>query len=71
MTHGINLADLLRYARRLGIAVRPLRRTGELQLSHPSIPRRPRVNGRRKDSPRVASDFVHEVEKLLMGSSGH
>lgn len=63
--HGQDLAKLIAHARTLGITVRPLRRTGELQFSHPSVPTRPRVNGRRKDAPRHASSFVDLVEKRL------
>jgi hypothetical protein len=67
MQHGCNLADLIRHARRLGITIEPVRRTGELRFSHPRIPRRPRVNGRRKDSPRVVTDFFAEAERLQKG----
>lgn len=65
MKHGKNLADLLAHARHIGIAVVVLRRTGELQLSHPTQNVRPRLNGRRKDSPRHASGFVQRVETTL------
>ena len=65
MNHGMNLAELLADARTLGITVRPLRRTGELQLSHPSQPDRPRLNGRRKDAPRHASHFVARVAMAI------
>ncbi len=65
MNYGENLARLLVHARGLGIQVHPLRRTGELQLSHWSQSERPRLNGRRKDAPRHATSFVLRVERLL------
>jgi hypothetical protein len=68
MFHGLNLAKLVALARRLGCEVRPLRRTGEIQFSHPSQPHRPRVNGRRKDAARHASAFVERVYLFLRNS---
>lgn len=65
MNHGQDLTKLVAHARTLGITVRPLRRTGELQFFHPSQMERPRVNGRRKDAPRHASSFVNRVQKSL------
>jgi hypothetical protein len=70
MHHGTNLAELLAHARDLGIEVNHLRRTGEIQLSHPSQPKRPRLNGRRKDAPRCASSFVNRVEAAMRCGSG-
>lgn len=64
MTHGKNLAELIRHAPQLGISVSPVRRTGELRFTHPQIASRPRVNGRRKDSPRVLTQFFSLAEQL-------
>lgn len=65
MFHGQNLAKLVALARMLGCEVHPLRRTGEIQFSHPSQQVRPRVNGRRKDAARHASAFVERVYVFL------
>ena len=65
MKHGLNLADLLEHARVLGIGVKHLRRTGEVQFSHSTQSRRARFNGRRKDAPRHASAFVSRVEQAV------
>lgn len=64
MQHGKNLTELIRQAPQLGISVHPVRRTGELRFTHPLILSRPRVNGRRKDSPRVLTQFFSQVEQL-------
>ena len=48
------LVDVLDVARRAGLVVRGLKRTGEVTVYHPSEPgRRVTVNGRRKDTPRA------------------
>lgn len=62
MTHGKNLAALVRRAPEIGIAVNPVRRTGELRFSHPAMNNTVRVNGRRKDSPRALTTFFIHVE---------
>lgn len=67
MFHGQDLAKLIAHARLLGCDVHPLRRTGEIQFSHPSQADRPRVNGRRKDAPRHASAFVVRVYRSKGG----
>lgn len=61
MKAGINLIDAVRSARRLGILVEHLRKTGELRWSHPSAQKPIRVNSRRKDAPRHATTFLRKV----------
>jgi hypothetical protein len=57
--HGCNLRAALQFARSRGCTVRPVRRTGELLISHPAEPsRRIRVSGHRKDTPRSLTSFL-------------
>jgi hypothetical protein len=49
---GMNLREALDDARRMGCEVSRVYRTGELLVTHPSWPRRVRVNSRRLDAPR-------------------
>lgn len=58
---GMNLLDAIRVARQRGCEVRPKRRTGEIVFSHPGIPQRAVVNGRRKDSPRHLIRFIRHA----------
>lgn len=51
-------------ARQLGWRVEPIRRTGELGFWDPSTGRRMRVNGRRKDAPRVLRCALQRVAAL-------
>lgn len=60
---GVNRRDLDRRLVNLGGTVRALARTGEVQYSHPTLPERPRADGRRKDAPRHLVAFVHRVER--------
>lgn len=54
---GMNLDDVLRLARRIGISVSQVRRTGELRLSVPQFGQ-VKFNARRKDAPRAVTAFV-------------
>lgn len=60
-TYGINRDRLDGLLRDNGGSVRMLRRTGEVAYSHPSVPERPRANGRRKDAPTHLVRFVRRV----------
>ena len=71
MTHGKNLAALVRRAPEIGIAVNPVRRTGELRFSHPAMHNTVRVNGRRKDSPRALTAFFTNVETIQASGPHH
>jgi hypothetical protein len=63
---GVSRRELDRRLVLLGGAVRPLRRTGEVQYSHPSVVGTARADGRRKDAPRHLIAFVHRVERLTL-----
>jgi hypothetical protein len=57
--HGVNLLLALRFARRRGCVVKPIRRTGELLVAHPLLPgRRVRVSSHRKSAPRSLTRFL-------------
>jgi hypothetical protein len=60
--HGMNLRQALAAATNLGCDVKKLRRTGEVIVSHPSIPLRVVVNSRRKDCPRQLSAFLRRLQ---------
>jgi hypothetical protein len=64
---GINRRLLDQRVLALGGTVTPIRRTGEVQYSHPALPERPRADGRRKDAPRHLVAFVHRVERRTAG----
>lgn len=64
VSHGTNLRGLIRRAPLFGIEVSPVRRTGELRFSHPSLHNTVRVNGRRKDAPRALTAYFATVEQL-------
>jgi len=66
---GMNLSMAWEVARALGCLVRGKRRTGELVFSHPLVPRRVVINGRRKDSPRALTVFLRVVVRAMEG--GH
>jgi hypothetical protein len=61
---GINLRDALRLFESLGGAVERKRRTGELRVRHPRLPKPVVVNCRRKDSPRA---LTVALRKLAVG----
>lgn len=58
---GMNLSDATRLWRAAGGSVEPVRRTGELCFRHPAAGRRLRVNGRRKDAPRLLTSLLRQV----------
>lgn len=58
---GANLIDCQRLARELGCEVTPVRKTGEILFYHPNASERMRVNGRRKDAPRVLTHWLNRV----------
>lgn len=68
VVHGMNRADLDRCLRSLGGQVKFLRRTGDVQYSHPTLQERPRANGRRKDAPRSLTAFVLRVIRAVSDS---
>jgi hypothetical protein len=62
---GINRRELDQVFRKLGGTVTSIRRTGEIQYSHPALAERPRANGRRKGSPNHVVAFVRRVERAM------
>lgn len=60
--HGMNLRQALQAAVNMGCDIKKLRRTGEVIVSHPSLPLRVVVNSRRKDCPRALSALLRRVQ---------
>jgi hypothetical protein len=60
---GMNLWDAVGAWRAAGGSVEPVHRTGEIVFRHPDAPRRLRVNGRRKDAPRLLTSMLRQVVK--------
>lgn len=58
---GISSIDAIRWAIRLGCQVRPVRRTGELRISHASLPLRVTMDARRKDCSRKLSVMLRHL----------
>lgn len=58
---GSNCRDVLRTAMSLGCLIEPVRRTGEIIVSHPLVGYRVRLNGRRKDAPRALTVMLRRV----------
>lgn len=63
--YGINLAAFNRGFLDLGGTIISVNGTGEHRYIHPILPRRPRVNARRKDAPRDLVRFGLQVERIL------
>lgn len=55
---GMNLRNALFHLRSLGCLITYVNGTGEIRVSHPSMPRRITINGRRKDSERRLTCFL-------------
>lgn len=66
---GRNLRECLAFALQLGARVENVRRTGEIRVSHPSIPKCVVVpgRGRRKDAPRSLSSWLNRLARLSRG----
>lgn len=64
---GINRQEALRWARRLGCRVEPVRRTAEVRVVHDGIGRSIRINARRKDAGRELTTFLHRVVTIGEG----
>jgi len=62
---GCNLRDALEYAHHFGCAIRDVKKTGELRVSHPLLPKSVKVNKRRKDCSREFSAFLRRLEGKL------
>jgi hypothetical protein len=58
-----NLREALDLARRLGCAVEPMRRSGEVRIVPPGSGLPVVVNARRKDSPRVLVVALRRLER--------
>jgi hypothetical protein len=63
--NGMNLREARAIARRLGASVEEPRRTGEIRLRHPLMPKPVLANGRRKDAPRAMTGWLRQLEQLL------
>ena len=65
MNSGMNLRPALKIARKLACTVEPVRRTGEIRISHPAVPERVLVNGRRDSCPRSLTTYLKRVADLV------
>lgn len=65
--HGRNWKDLIPIARKLGVRMEPVRRTGEQRWWHELMVRPVTFNGRRKDATRA---LTHWLKRLLDQFSG-
>ena len=63
---GANRRKLDAMFRRLGGTVTPVFRTGEVVYRHPSFPRPIKINGRRKDCPRLLTKFVTRLAEAVV-----
>lgn len=59
----MSLLDVLRLLRQLGATVAPVRRTGEVRVSHPAVIKSVRVNARRKEPSRALTVFLKRVQE--------
>jgi hypothetical protein len=64
---GANLDDAIELAVTLGCEVKSVRRTGEIKVKHPDLPKSVRVNGRRKDCPRQLSCYLKRLLSTRCG----
>jgi hypothetical protein len=62
---GMNLRAALQLARARGCVVQRLAGTGEVTVTHPTIPHRLRLNARRKDSPRILTVLLQRLEDAM------
>jgi hypothetical protein len=63
--NGMSLREAQAVARRMGASVEAPRRTGEIRLRHPLMPKPVLANGRRKDAPRAMTGWLRQLEQLL------
>jgi hypothetical protein len=61
VTSGMDLRKALVLARSLDCHVRPVKRTGETRVSHRSISKSIKINGRRNDCPRALTQFLRAL----------
>lgn len=71
MHQGMNLLDALRVARRLGVRVENVRRTGEVRLWHPLVSRPVNCNRRRKSASRAAVGLIQKVAAACVVADHH
>lgn len=64
---GVNRVELDKRLLELGGTVKILRRSGDVQYSHPTQSRTHKGNCRRKDAPLALVAFVKRVERALGG----
>ena len=66
VTMGTSLKDALKIARGLGCHVRPVRRKGEVRISHPlKKKKRINANARKKDAPKNFISYLNQLSDLL------
>jgi hypothetical protein len=58
-----NLREALASLASMGATVLPIRRTGELRVRHPALPKPVTVSGHRKDSPRHLLKALRLVQR--------
>lgn len=71
MHQGMDLIDALRVARSLGVRVEKVRRTGEVRLSHPLVPKPVNCNRRKKSASRAAVCLIQKVAAMQAAADHH
>ena len=71
MHQGMNLLEAVRAARRLGVRIEHLRKTGEYRLSHPLVAIRLKCNCRRKSASRKTVSFLQKVAAACATADHH
>ena len=61
LVSGMNRRGALGVAKNLGCCIERVRRTGELRVSHPDLPRPIRINSRRKDTGRILTVALRQL----------
>jgi len=61
---GANRKDADRIALALGAQITPVVGTGELSYSHPAMPRRVRINLRRKSAGRTLTTWINQLAEI-------
>lgn len=57
----MNRRAALGVAKTLGCNVKPIRRTGELRVSHPDLPAPLRISGHRRDANRILTVALRQL----------
>jgi hypothetical protein len=65
IARGAYLSDCIRIARGLDCEIENVCRTGEIRFGHNLMPKRVKVNGRRKSAPRPLTTWLNDLIAIL------